>query len=366
MSDIREEGKKKKLKLKLSLLWNSHKIRQDDLFRSKDGTNNRSRRTNGVKRSADLPPPPFPFVSFGRTKPPNEKHLVTFDSELIRLKSNKKPLLNASQQFLELHLSQSVDFIFVGLKVVEDDVLHIDADGHISVSHRHDYLRQRVLQLFGNIDGLAIFQSVATDEKWLIITFVSLSPFSSWGFWKILWHWFVIGTFRFSTLLFWLRAFYLALFSFHGNTLWNKFSDGNGIYLAVLFFLSYLLLLLYNSLFISLSVYLPMKMNTSAIEDMPNSRLVPAGLHPFVHTLSVEMFIGVHQYNHSIVSAFAHSHVQVKESRTCSLIYTLAHIAHRNVILSKTHPSTDIFDSANIWLGDAVISVISFSAYLWR
>ena len=99
-----------------------------------------------------------------------------------------------------------------------------------------------------------------------------------------------------------------------------------------------------------------MKMNTSAIEDMPNSRLVAAGLHPFVHTLSVEMFIGVHQYNHSIVSAFAHSHVQVKESRTCSLIYTLAHIAHRNVILSKTHPSTDIFDSANIWLGDAVIS----------
>ena len=49
--------------------------------------------------------------------------------------------------------------------MVEDDVLHIDADGHISVSHRHDYLRQRVLQLFGNIDGLAIFQSVATDEK---------------------------------------------------------------------------------------------------------------------------------------------------------------------------------------------------------
>ena len=109
-----------------------------------------------------------------------------------------------------------------------------------------------------------------------------------------------------------------------------------------------------------------MKMNTSAIEDMPNSRLVPVGLHPFVHTLSVDMFIDVHQYNHSIVSAFAHSHVQVKESRTCSLIYTLAHIAHRNVILSNTHPSTDIFDSANIWLGDAVISVISFSAYLWR
>ncbi|TFH95052.1 hypothetical protein [Porphyromonas levii] len=108
-----------------------------------------------------------------------------------------------------------------------------------------------------------------------------------------------------------------------------------------------------------------MKMNTSAIEDMPDNRIVPAGLHPFVHTLSVEMFISVHQYNRSIVSAFAHSHVRVKESRICSLIYTLAHIAHRNVILSKTHTITDIFDSANIWLGDAVISVIFFSAYLW-
>ena len=108
-----------------------------------------------------------------------------------------------------------------------------------------------------------------------------------------------------------------------------------------------------------------MKMNTSAIEDMPDNQIVSAGVHPFVHTLSVEMFIGVHQYNRSIVSAFAHSHVQVKESRICSLIYTLAYIAHRNEILSKTHTITDIFDSANIWLGDAVISVIFFSAYLW-
>jgi len=41
--------------------------------------------------------------------------------------------------------------------MMEDDVLHIDTNGHISVSHRQDYLRQRVLQLFGNIDGLAIF-----------------------------------------------------------------------------------------------------------------------------------------------------------------------------------------------------------------
>ena len=101
-----------------------------------------------------------------------------------------------------------------------------------------------------------------------------------------------------------------------------------------------------------------MKMNTSAIEDMPDNWIVPAWLDPFVHTLSVQMFISVHQYNRSIVSAFAHSLVQVKESRTCSLTYILAHIAHRNVILSKTHTIADIFDSANIWLSDAAISVI--------
>ena len=108
-----------------------------------------------------------------------------------------------------------------------------------------------------------------------------------------------------------------------------------------------------------------MKMNISAIEDMPNNRLVSAGLQPFVYTLSVEIFIIVHQYNRSIVSAFAHFYVRVKESRICSLTYTLAYIAHRNVMLSKTHTLTDIFDSANIWLGDAVISVIFFSAHLW-
>ena len=76
---------------------------------------------------------------------PNEKHFVTFDSELIRLKSNKKPLLNASQQLLEFYLRQPVDFILVGLKMVEDDVFHIDADGHIPIPHRHDYLRQCIL-----------------------------------------------------------------------------------------------------------------------------------------------------------------------------------------------------------------------------
>lgn len=86
------------------------------------------------------------------------------------------------------------------------------------------------------IDGLSIFQSVATDEKRLIIALVGLSPFSSLVSWKILWHWLVIWTFWFDTLLFWLRVFYLTLFSSHRNTLWNKFSDGNGIYLAVLVF----------------------------------------------------------------------------------------------------------------------------------
>ena len=109
-----------------------------------------------------------------------------------------------------------------------------------------------------------------------------------------------------------------------------------------------------------------MEMNTSVIGDISNNWLVPAGLHPFVHTLSVEMLISVHQYNRSIVSAFAHSHVRMREIRICPLIYTPIHTAHRNEMLSKTHTLTDIFDSANIWLGDAVISVISFSAYLWR
>lgn len=108
-----------------------------------------------------------------------------------------------------------------------------------------------------------------------------------------------------------------------------------------------------------------MKMNTSAIEDLPDNQIVSAGVHPFVHTLSVEMFIGVHQYNRSIVSAFAHSHVRMREIRICPLIYTPVHTAHRNEMLSKTHTLTDIFDSANIWLGDAVISIISFDAYLW-
>ena len=62
MSDMREAGKKKKLKLKLPHLWNPHKIkkiRQDDLFRSKDEVDNHPRRTYRVKRSADLPTTPF-------------------------------------------------------------------------------------------------------------------------------------------------------------------------------------------------------------------------------------------------------------------------------------------------------------------
>ena len=79
-------------------------------------------------------------------------------------------------------------------------------------------------------------------------------------------------------------------------------------------------LLLYNSLFISLPISLPTKINTSAIEDMANNRLVPVGLHPFVHILSVEILISAHQYNRSIVSAFAHSHVRMREIRACPLI----------------------------------------------
>lgn len=85
---------------------------------------------------------------------------------------------------------------------------------------------------------------------------------------------------------------------------------------------------------------------------------------PYCLCIPTGCSIFAYQDNRSIVSAFAHPNVRVRESRICSLISPLAYIAHRNVMLSKTHPSTDIFDSANIWLGDAVISVISFSAYL--
>ena len=56
---MREAGKKKKLKLKLPHLWNPHKIRQDELSRHKNGIDNRSRRTDRVKRSAKLPNVPF-------------------------------------------------------------------------------------------------------------------------------------------------------------------------------------------------------------------------------------------------------------------------------------------------------------------
>ena len=61
MSDMREAGKKKK-ETQLPHLWNPHKIRQDDLFRSKDGTNNRSRRTDEVKRSARFAECSFSFL----------------------------------------------------------------------------------------------------------------------------------------------------------------------------------------------------------------------------------------------------------------------------------------------------------------
>ena len=67
--------------------------------RSKDGTDNHFRKTNRVMRSADCRLLPS-FVSFERTKKvakkPDEKHLVIFDSELRRLKSNKKPIISFS------------------------------------------------------------------------------------------------------------------------------------------------------------------------------------------------------------------------------------------------------------------------------
>ncbi len=50
-------------------------------------------------RSADLPTAPFfrePKRIKKGAKKPNEKHFVTFDSELRRLKSNKKPLAQKS------------------------------------------------------------------------------------------------------------------------------------------------------------------------------------------------------------------------------------------------------------------------------
>jgi len=71
---MREAGKKKKLKLKLPHLWNPHKIRQDDLSRHKNGIDNRSRRTDRVKRSANLPNGPFlSFNYFEWPKKPKEK-----------------------------------------------------------------------------------------------------------------------------------------------------------------------------------------------------------------------------------------------------------------------------------------------------
>lgn len=76
---MREAGKKKKLKLKLLHLWNPHKIRQDDLSRHKNGMDNCSRRTDEVKRSADLPIAPFLSYASGGQSPPmkNSSLLLT-------------------------------------------------------------------------------------------------------------------------------------------------------------------------------------------------------------------------------------------------------------------------------------------------
>ena len=71
--------------------------------RSKDGTDNYSRRTNGVKRSADLPTDPVfrepKRIKKGAKKPQRKTPRYSFDSELKRLKSNKKPLPNTHIPF---------------------------------------------------------------------------------------------------------------------------------------------------------------------------------------------------------------------------------------------------------------------------
>ena len=73
MLDMQEAGKKEKVETQLPHLRNPHKIRQDDLFRSKDGTSNRSRRTDRVKRSADLPTAPFFRELWADKAPKNEE-----------------------------------------------------------------------------------------------------------------------------------------------------------------------------------------------------------------------------------------------------------------------------------------------------
>ncbi|GAE23623.1 hypothetical protein JCM10003_3424 [Bacteroides pyogenes JCM 10003] len=57
MSDMREAGKKK-METQLPHLWNPHKIK-----------NNHSRRTDGVKRSADLPTAPLLSYTSGGQSP---------------------------------------------------------------------------------------------------------------------------------------------------------------------------------------------------------------------------------------------------------------------------------------------------------
>ncbi|MGP1423863.1 MAG: hypothetical protein ACTTKM_07965, partial [Prevotella fusca] len=55
----RKDREKEKLKLNLPLLWNPHKIKK-----------NHSRRTDEVKRSADLPTAPFLFYASDGQSPP--------------------------------------------------------------------------------------------------------------------------------------------------------------------------------------------------------------------------------------------------------------------------------------------------------
>lgn len=58
------------------------------------GEDNSSRRTDRIKRSADLP-----TVSIGGQRKPDEKHLVTFDSELSRPKAILNIILSSKTVF---------------------------------------------------------------------------------------------------------------------------------------------------------------------------------------------------------------------------------------------------------------------------
>ena len=110
---------------------------------------------------------------------------------------------------------------------MKDDVLHIDTDGHIPVSHRHDYLCQFILQLFGYIDGLPIFQAVTADKKGFMIAFGCHTLFSLLIFHEILCYWFIASGIQLFIQLFYLGDFISHSFLFIGipcetSSIWQR------------------------------------------------------------------------------------------------------------------------------------------------